>query len=65
MAYSAIMQKLKYHAKNNGLIIRKIDGDNYILADNKKISADVMTLDELKEKILNLQFEKLKNNFAV
>lgn len=65
MAYSAIMQKLQYHANKNGLVIRKIDGDNYILADNKKISADVMTFAELKEKILNLQFEKLKNNFAL
>lgn len=66
MAYSALMQKLQYHAKKNGLKIRKI-GNNYVMTEiqKKEFASGFLTLEQLKEKILELQVKKLKKSFAV
>lgn len=66
MAYSALMQKLQYHAKSNGLTIRKIGNDFVMVnAQTKEFASGFLTLEQLKEKILDLQFAKLKKSFKV
>lgn len=70
MAYSAIMQKLQYHAKSNGYIIRNIAGSYFVMETaTKEFITGAMSLNQLKMWIVDLvssrQLEKLKNNFAV
>lgn len=64
MAQLALMQKLQYHAKKSGLKIKKIDSDNYIVADVQNKKATCLTFEQLREKILALQIKKLEKSFA-
>lgn len=62
----AINQKLRYHAKKNGYLIRKIDGSYYIFDRDKNIvNQSPMTFEQLKKTICELAVTKFKADFGV
>lgn len=62
----AINQKLRYHAKKNGYLIRKSFGYYYIFdRDKKPVNQSPMTFEQLKKTICKLAVDNLKADFGV